>query len=836
MGFLRGVLDNPLVPWAIALLVLLLLYRYLAARVRIRVPVLGSAFTVDGVISRLFGSAWNERKLEREVARLKKQQNHLAAGKALEDAGKLAEAAEAYLEGQEYWAAAATYEKLGRAERAAELFLQVGDHKKGAALFTAAGKPARAAALFLEKGNRLEAARLFVQAGQWGIAADLYEKCGYPLRAAEAWDKDGKPLKAAECYEKHFMENVSFSTTYSATAPSADRKSALLAGQSYEKAGQLERAVAIYRKGDYHREAAVALLGLGEPAKAAELFLRAEETERAAAAFEQAGDPARAAMLQGETAFKADRPAEAAAWFVKGRDYLRAAELFESIGMMAEAAQAYEAGESWAAAGNVYLRAGLKDRAARAYEKAGDLETAAGLYEQLGETRHAGELYGRAGFAFKSAEAAAHGGDREQAIALLQRVRHDDETHRAATELLARLFVETGRPALAEERLRRAIGGEPVSAGNLDLYYWLAIAHESSGARPEALALYKQIQAEDLQFRDVAARVERLGSGAAPLPVPSYATVPAAPQVPVARAAPQVATPPTAAPAAPLTAPAAAPAVASGASPADVGSAGAAQPATASAGRPGATPRPPRFVPVEEIGRGPLGVVHRGEDVSDGRSVAMRLIPRSLVTAPGLLGAVARDLKAASQLSHPNLVKVIAFMEWKGERCLVTEHVAGRNFAEAIASGRRLGFQQVHTLGRIAAQVLAYVHGKNLVHGSVQPSNVMVAGGVIKVADLGLGRLAQARPTTTSYHAPEAALSFADDIYSLAAVMYHLLTGVHPRSQAQGAGLPLPSKLAPGVPETMDRLLLRALHPRAELRPGSAEAFLEELRGMVRIG
>ena len=208
-----------------------------------------------------------ERKLEREVARLRKQDNHLAAGKLLEDAGRLAEAAETYLEGHEYWAAASSFEKLGRAERAAELYLQAGDHKKGAALFTSAGKPARAAALFLEKGNNLEAARLFGLAGQWGTAAELYEKSGYPLRAAEAWEKDDKPLRAAEAYEKHFMENVSFSTTYSATAVAPDNKSALQAGRLYEKAGQVDRAVGAYSRGGYHREAAEALLRSASPSR-----------------------------------------------------------------------------------------------------------------------------------------------------------------------------------------------------------------------------------------------------------------------------------------------------------------------------------------------------------------------------------------------------------------------------------------------------------------------------------------------------------------------------------------------------------------------------------------
>jgi serine/threonine protein kinase len=246
-------------------------------------------------------------------------------------------------------------------------------------------------------------------------------------------------------------------------------------------------------------------------------------------------------------------------------------------------------------------------------------------------------------------------------------------------------------------------------------------------------------------------------------------------------------------------------------------------------------PRPPRFVPKEEIGRGPLGVIHRGEDAADGRNVAIRVLPAGMLT-PDVVPPLVNELKAASRISHPNLVKVIALMEIRGERCLVTEYIEGRNFQEAIDAGRRLSFQQVHTLGRIVAQALAVVHAHGLVHASIRPSNVMVASGVIKVADLALGRLAGTLDRERSYQPPEAGLTAGSDLYALAAVMYHLLTGTHHRSQAQGAGLPLPSRLAPGVPESMDKLLLRGLHPRPELRPDSAETLLRELRDMVKIG
>jgi hypothetical protein len=357
----------------------------------------------------------------------------------------------------------------------------------------------------------------------------------------------------------------------------------------------------------------------------------------------------------------------------------------------------------------------------------------------------------------------------------------DDENHGAATMLLARLFIETGRPTLARERIQKALGDEAISVANLDLHYWAALANEAAGAPDEALAIYKKIQAEDLNFRDVNERAARLGG--APSSARAGRPAPAAP---------------------PSTAPA-------------------------------VSAHPPRFVPKEEIGKGPLGIIFRGEDTSDGRSVTMRMFPPALLAPAGLLPALAGDLKDASHLSHPNLIKTIALMQWKGQRCLVTEHFEGRNFAEAIASGRRMGFQQVHALGRIVAQVLAFVHGKGLVHGSIQPSNVMVASGVIKVADLGLGRLAHTLPGA-GYRSPEAQLDAAGDLYALAGVMYHLLTGTHPSSQPQGVGLPLPSQLATGVPEAMDRLLLRALHPRPELRLGSAEDLLAELRNMVKIG
>jgi len=237
----------------------------------------------------------------------------------------------------------------------------------------------------------------------------------------------------------------------------------------------------------------------------------------------------------------------------------------------------------------------------------------------------------------------------------------------------------------------------------------------------------------------------------------------------------------------------------------------------------------------EEIGRGPLGVVYRAEDRNDGRNVALRALATEVLKREGVLPMLATDLRAAAQVSHPSVVKVLGLMEVEGERCVISEYVAGRNFADALRGGHKMSVKQVHALGRALAQVLAFLHGRGIVHGSIQPSNIMVATGVIKIADLGLGRLAHPLPREASYRAPEAELDVAGDLYAMAAVLYHLLTGVHPRTQPQGVGLALPGTYAPGVPEALDKLLVRSLHPRRELRPVSADAVLEELKDMVRI-
>ena len=1102
MSYIFQLLSNPIVFWGLVIVGILYGYQKFAHRLKVRLPFGTVELTPEQLLAR-FVPSYAAVKTQRQIDTFKKGGDFLAAGRILEEENRMDEAVQAYTEGGEFFAAATILEKSGKLEKAGELYLQADDTKKAAQVFSQAGKHVRAAELFKEKGNSLEAARLYGLGGQWDKAAALYDKGGYPARAAEAFEKCGELLKAAESYEKHFMENVSYSTTYSSTATSPDQKSALLSGRLYEKIGEVKRALEIYQKGSYFKEAAGACLRLGQHAKAAELYMRAEEPGLAADAYEKGGDVVQAANLRGEVALKAGKQAEAAGFFLQGRDHLRSAELYESIGMLPEAAGAYEAADSYPAAGNVYVRAGQKEKAAESYERGGDFETAAKLYEEAGNTRKAVELFDRAGYTFKSGEAAAKAGDFERAISLLQRVGPGDENYGGATENLAEVFIRTGRPLLAAERLQKVLAGQAIAANNLGLFYWLAAAHEAAGRNDEALALYKKIQAEDLHFRDVEKRVmkvltgmslpsasgaegaidrigkytlgPKIGQGAmgevfrghdpllrrdvaikmisatlAPdsdmrqrfereaqaaarlshtnivtvydygqekgkiymamellegcdlrsainrniLPTieqklavmeqiaeglayahsrevvhrdlkpgnihilpsgqakildfglarlgtsemtqsgvimgtPNYMSpeqvrgervdtrsdvfslgsvfyellsnrkafdaesmhgvlyhvlhdepesvrkwVPDLPEPliellekalakdpekrpadgaalrlalkPVRRLVPgsmvvkpSAPTPRGTAPVSDAVKPSETPTRPSqlraptlvkppAGSPPTLVDPGSMEPMPVPS-IPPATPPPAgrgaRFIPQDEIGRGPKGIVYRGGEAG-APSVALRFLNADVLKADGALSALAADLKAAAPVVHPNLVKLIGFVEISGQRCVVTELVPGKSFAEPLKAGKRVPFAHALGLARVLAEALSLVHSRGLVHGGIHPGNLMAAGSVVKVADLGLGRVFQLTSGARAYWPADARFEPATDLYAMAATLYQLLTGVNPRSSSAPKA---PSTLAAGIPPAFDALLLRGLDADPARRYPSAAAFLDAL-------
>ncbi len=229
------------------------------------------------------------------------------------------------------------------------------------------------------------------------------------------------------------------------------------------------------------------------------------------------------------------------------------------------------------------------------------------------------------------------------------------------------------------------------------------------------------------------------------------------------------------------------------------------------------------------LGRGGMGVVYRARQVPLGRTVALKILPRSAAATPGFADRFAREARAMALLDHPHIVRIHDFGERDGLPYLVMEFVDGANLRQAMAAGRLTAAQALAIVPQVC-DALQYAHEQGIVHRDIKPENILLdARGRVKIADFGLAKLLQRNPVdvtitgtgqvmgTLHYMAPEQYRTPNDvdhraDIYSLGVVFYEMLTGEVP----MGIFRP-PSEQVP-VDARLDHVVARALERDRERR------------------
>ena len=200
-----------------------------------------------------------------------------------------------------------------------------------------------------------------------------------------------------------------------------------------------------------------------------------------------------------------------------------------------------------------------------------------------------------------------------------------------------------------------------------------------------------------------------------------------------------------------------------------------------------------RFRLEEQVGSGGMSTVYRAFDQTLERTVAIKLMHRSLSGDPQQLERFRREARAAARLSHPNVVTVIDAGEDDGHPFIVFEFVAGETLKSRIKRLERLPVVEAVAYAIEVGRALSAAHAERLVHRDVKPQNVLVdPEGRAKVTDFGIARsledgglTATGRVVgTTDYVSPEQALGqevdAASDIYSLGIVLFEMLTGELP--------------------------------------------------------
>ncbi len=192
-----------------------------------------------------------------------------------------------------------------------------------------------------------------------------------------------------------------------------------------------------------------------------------------------------------------------------------------------------------------------------------------------------------------------------------------------------------------------------------------------------------------------------------------------------------------------------------------------------------------------EIGRGGMAVVYRAFDERVQREVAIKVL-RTDVAAAVSSERFHHEIRLTAMLRHANVVSLFDSGESDGFTYFVMPYIAGETLRDRLAAQ---GAQSLPEAVRIVRGILAaleHAHAAGVVHRDVKPSNVMLSGNDVLLADFGIARVRDAVDAelteggvvlgTPQYMSPEQSVGASDagvasDIYSVGCVLYELLTG-----------------------------------------------------------
>ncbi|MCS7168341.1 MAG: protein kinase [Gemmatales bacterium] len=255
------------------------------------------------------------------------------------------------------------------------------------------------------------------------------------------------------------------------------------------------------------------------------------------------------------------------------------------------------------------------------------------------------------------------------------------------------------------------------------------------------------------------------------------------------------------------------------------------------------------------IAEGGMGTVYRARHRESGELVAVKVFPAAMASNLVLLQRFEQEFRAASRLTHPNIVRALEFGRDGKVPYIVMELVEGESLGQRVERLGRLPEAEAVAYIVQVAQGLHQAHRQGIIHRDVKPDNILVdPHGQAKLADLGLVKDLDADLNLTRtgrglgtphFMAPEQFRNakHADvrcDVYALGATLYMLVTGQLPFRGCSPLDawirkihndLPSPRQLRAELSERVDWAIRRAMSADPDKRPADCREFVEDLLG-----
>lgn len=258
-----------------------------------------------------------------------------------------------------------------------------------------------------------------------------------------------------------------------------------------------------------------------------------------------------------------------------------------------------------------------------------------------------------------------------------------------------------------------------------------------------------------------------------------------------------------------------------------------------------------------ELGRGGMGIVYQARQLSLNREVAVKMILRGQLASKADHERFRTEAESAAKLDHPGIVPVYEVGEADGQPYFSMKLVKGRTLAERLIEGPLPPREAARILAAVA-RAIHFAHQHRVLHRDLKPSNILLdEDGNPHVSDFGLAKVISdavsltktgAAIGTPSYMAPEQAAGSrgtsgpAVDIYSLGAILYHMLTGRPPFQAASPVDTVLmlleqdvvpPRVVNPGADPDLELITLRCLQKPIDLRYPTAGALADDLESYL---